>query len=91
MAINATTQPDTAAQFLILPGYKPMSVLWKGEHAPYSNEYAARWQVKRLYQKLVKAEAIAKPSRELLVHPARYSEVVENDAFQRLERHAEAC
>ena len=86
---NTKKAPAADQMPAILPGFKPLSVLYEGPQAPYESAQAARWAVRRLQAELARAEAVAVHCRQLMVHPQRFSEVVSRDAITRFQkRHA---
>ena len=60
-----------------LPGFKPMSWLWEGPDALYPSEHAARWQMRKMKEQLIAAQALASHRGRLLVHPQRFIDVAQ--------------
>lgn len=71
--------PEPRLQFL--PGFKLMSWLWEGPDAIYPSEHAARWQIRRMREQLIAAQALASHGGRLLVHPQRFIDVAQAAAM----------
>ena len=79
------TRNTTALPVNFLAGFEPLPTLWNGPAALYPSEQSARWAVRKLAPELAKAEAVAVHRRALLVHPQRFAEVAEREAFTRFQ------
>lgn len=86
--MNETRPRRAAARVVptILPGYKPLRVLWTGAHPPYQSEQAARWQIRRHREQLQAAGALAMPQGRLYVHPELFVRVIERCAIEAVQR-----
>lgn len=83
MAANRRAKPKTQP-ITIMPGFIPMRGLWSGGAPLYPSEQSARWARRRLEPYLIEAQAIARLRGEIVVHPQRWAEAEQREAFQAL-------
>lgn len=79
------TLPPAATRLPILENFEPFASLWQGDAPLYPSEQSARWGLRQLRPELAQARAVAVHRREILVHPQRFAEVAERQAFARFQ------
>ena len=78
MVKTAAVQASPAAN--MFKDFLPLSVLWEGAGAPYPSRCSADWALRRLRAELIRRNAMVRHRGRLMVHLARFREVVEADA-----------
>lgn len=81
--MNAKTQERPPE---IMGEFKPLSVLWDGEGAPYPTETAARWALNSLRGELAEAGGIALHRGRLFIKPDQFAEVARRHAVAAAQR-----
>lgn len=70
----------------ILPEFAPLEVLWTGSKPAYPSEPSARWAVRQHRKALIEGSALALSRGRLLVHPARFAQVIETESIKAIRQ-----
>lgn len=72
----------------ILPEFAPLDALWSGAKPAFPSEQSARWAVRQHRRALADGGALALVRGRILVHPARFAEVIERQAIAAMRERA---